>query len=66
MLKKVQAVGFEPTQLSLPDLETGSLDHSDMLTYQIPWVSTRSSSELNGHYVPITGFDPVTSSLWGK
>jgi hypothetical protein len=26
----MQTVGFEPTQLSLPDLKTGSLDHSDM------------------------------------
>ena len=24
-------MGFEPTQLSLPDLKTGSLDHSDMI-----------------------------------
>ena len=31
----MQVVGFEPTQLTLPDLETGSLDHSDILAWKL-------------------------------
>ena len=28
--EEVHEVGFEPTQLTLPDLKSGSLDHSDI------------------------------------
>ena len=31
----MQVVGVEPTQLTLPDLETGSLDHSDILAWKL-------------------------------
>ena len=35
LLYPMHRVGFEPTQLTLPDLKSGSLDHSDIDALEI-------------------------------
>ena len=46
MEKKMTAVGFEPTQLALVELESTPLDHSGKLSYAY-LASTKQSGELS-------------------
>ena len=61
--KKLSAVGFEPTRIAPPELESGALDRSAKLTYKL--YSDLRAQSFSARNVKILrgGIEPPTSCV---